>query len=122
MNWWGKSAFFSHCFVLDLFRTKIFIRHPKTLFATEDAFELCKHDLGGLSFCLFIKAINTDFYSYKTVKKLFTATATRIQAKYKGYRAKGDYLKQREAGEYLSFVLFACFIQITAIFKESCGP
>uniref|UniRef100_A0A8C5BIY6 Myosin IHb n=1 Tax=Gadus morhua TaxID=8049 RepID=A0A8C5BIY6_GADMO len=79
-------------------RTKIFIRHPKTLFATEDAFELCKHDLGGLSFCLFIKAINTDFYSYKTVKKLFTATATRIQAKYKGYRAKGDYLKQREAG------------------------
>uniref|UniRef100_A0A8C5BE30 Myosin IHb n=1 Tax=Gadus morhua TaxID=8049 RepID=A0A8C5BE30_GADMO len=49
-------------------RTKIFIRHPKTLFATEDAFELCKHDL-----------------------------ATRIQAKYKGYRAKGDYLKQREA-------------------------
>uniref|UniRef100_A0A8C5FI53 Myosin IHb n=1 Tax=Gadus morhua TaxID=8049 RepID=A0A8C5FI53_GADMO len=55
-------------------RTKIFIRHPKTLFATEDAFELCKHDL-----------------------------ATRIQAKYKGYRAKGDYLKQREAGEYLSF-------------------
>lgn len=25
--------------------------------------------------------------------------ATRIQAKYKGYRVKGDYLKQREAGE-----------------------
>ncbi|KAK0134622.1 Unconventional myosin-Ih [Merluccius polli] len=49
-------------------RTKIFIRHPKTLFATEDAFEVCKHEL-----------------------------ATRIQAKYKGYRAKGDYLKQREA-------------------------
>ncbi|CAL8321088.1 unnamed protein product [Lota lota] len=49
-------------------RTKIFIRHPKTLFATEDAFEVCKHEL-----------------------------ATRIQAKYKGYRAKGDYQKQREA-------------------------
>lgn len=27
------------------------------------------------------------------------AAATRIQAKYKGYRVKGDYLKQREAGE-----------------------
>uniref|UniRef100_A0A667ZX24 Myosin IHb n=1 Tax=Myripristis murdjan TaxID=586833 RepID=A0A667ZX24_9TELE len=28
-------------------RTKIFIRHPRTLFATEDAFEVCKHELGG---------------------------------------------------------------------------
>ncbi|KAM4635454.1 unconventional myosin-Ih isoform 1-T1 [Polymixia lowei] len=49
-------------------RTKIFIRHPRTLFATEDAFEVCKHEL-----------------------------ATRIQAKYKGYRVKGDYLRQKEA-------------------------
>uniref|UniRef100_A0A7N8X5D6 Myosin IHb n=1 Tax=Mastacembelus armatus TaxID=205130 RepID=A0A7N8X5D6_9TELE len=49
-------------------RTKIFIRHPRTLFATEDAFQDCKHKL-----------------------------ATRIQAKYKGYRVKGDYLKQKEA-------------------------
>uniref|UniRef100_A0A3B5APN7 Unconventional myosin-Ih-like n=1 Tax=Stegastes partitus TaxID=144197 RepID=A0A3B5APN7_9TELE len=49
-------------------RTKIFIRHPRTLFATEDAFQVCKHKL-----------------------------ATRIQAKYKGFRVKEDYLKQREA-------------------------
>ncbi|XP_029024032.1 unconventional myosin-Ih isoform X2 [Betta splendens] len=49
-------------------RTKIFIRHPRTLFATEDAFQVCKHKL-----------------------------ATRIQAKYKGYRVKEEYLKQREA-------------------------
>ncbi|XP_067340980.1 unconventional myosin-Ih isoform X5 [Channa argus] len=49
-------------------RTKIFIRHPRTLFATEDAFQVCKHKL-----------------------------ATRIQAKYKGYRVKGEYQKQREA-------------------------
>uniref|UniRef100_A0AAQ4QEL5 Myosin IHb n=1 Tax=Gasterosteus aculeatus aculeatus TaxID=481459 RepID=A0AAQ4QEL5_GASAC len=49
-------------------RTKIFIRHPRTLFATEDTFQVCKHRL-----------------------------ATRIQAKYKGYRVKGHYLKQREA-------------------------
>uniref|UniRef100_A0A672LUM7 Unconventional myosin-Ih-like n=1 Tax=Sinocyclocheilus grahami TaxID=75366 RepID=A0A672LUM7_SINGR len=27
-------------------RTKIFIRHPRTLFAIEDAFEICKHELG----------------------------------------------------------------------------
>ncbi|XP_076020339.1 unconventional myosin-Ih [Genypterus blacodes] len=49
-------------------RTKIFIRHPRTLFATEDAFQACKHKL-----------------------------ATTIQAKYKGYRVKGDFLKQKEA-------------------------
>ncbi|KAJ8393918.1 hypothetical protein AAFF_G00054510 [Aldrovandia affinis] len=49
-------------------RTKIFIRHPRTLFATEDAFEVCKHRL-----------------------------ATRIQAKYKGYRGKGEFLRQKEA-------------------------
>uniref|UniRef100_A0A3B4CG41 Myosin motor domain-containing protein n=1 Tax=Pygocentrus nattereri TaxID=42514 RepID=A0A3B4CG41_PYGNA len=51
-------------------RTKIFIRYARTLFATEDAFEICKHEL-----------------------------ATRIQAKYKGYRAKGEFKKQKEAGE-----------------------
>ncbi|XP_061529304.1 unconventional myosin-Ih [Phycodurus eques] len=49
-------------------RTKIFIRHPRTLYATEDAFEKCKHQL-----------------------------ATRLQAKYKGYRAKGVFRKQKEA-------------------------
>uniref|UniRef100_H3DEN5 Myosin IH n=1 Tax=Tetraodon nigroviridis TaxID=99883 RepID=H3DEN5_TETNG len=49
-------------------RTKIFIRHPRTLYATEDAFEKCKHEL-----------------------------ATRLQAKYKGYRAHGEFKKQKEA-------------------------
>ncbi|XP_029915963.1 unconventional myosin-Ih [Myripristis murdjan] len=49
-------------------RTKIFIRHARTLFATEDAFERCKHEL-----------------------------ATRLQAKYKGYKAKGEFKKQKEA-------------------------
>lgn len=32
-------------------RTKIFIRFPRTLFATEDAFEFSKHQLG-IIFCL----------------------------------------------------------------------
>ncbi|XP_040897937.1 unconventional myosin-Ih [Toxotes jaculatrix] len=49
-------------------RTKIFIRHPRTLYATEDAYEKCKHEL-----------------------------ATRLQAKYKGYKAKGEFRKQKEA-------------------------
>uniref|UniRef100_A0A3Q3JI70 Myosin IHa n=1 Tax=Monopterus albus TaxID=43700 RepID=A0A3Q3JI70_MONAL len=49
-------------------RTKIFIRHPRTLYATEDAYEKCKHEL-----------------------------ATKLQAKYKGYRTKGEFKKQKEA-------------------------
>ncbi|XP_016898327.1 unconventional myosin-Ih [Cynoglossus semilaevis] len=49
-------------------RTKIFIRYPRTLYATEDAYERCKHEL-----------------------------ATRLQAKYKGYKAKGEFKKQKEA-------------------------
>ncbi|KAK1893127.1 Unconventional myosin-Ih [Dissostichus eleginoides] len=49
-------------------RTKIFIRHPRTLYATEDAYERCKHEL-----------------------------ATSLQAKYKGYKAKGEFKKQKEA-------------------------
>uniref|UniRef100_A0A671QK42 Unconventional myosin-Ih-like n=1 Tax=Sinocyclocheilus anshuiensis TaxID=1608454 RepID=A0A671QK42_9TELE len=64
-------------------RTKIFIRHPRTLFATEDAFEICKHEL-----------------------------ATRIQAKYKGYRVKGEYQRKREAG----IDLFCC----KRFFSPSC--
>lgn len=31
-------------------------------------------------------------------------TATRIQAKYKGYSVKGDYMRQREAGLYFDFL------------------
>ncbi|XP_023199814.1 unconventional myosin-Ih-like isoform X4 [Xiphophorus maculatus] len=49
-------------------RTKIFIRHPRTLYATEDAYEKCKHDL-----------------------------ASKLQAKYKGYKVKGEFKKQKEA-------------------------
>ncbi|XP_074869086.1 unconventional myosin-Ih isoform X2 [Carettochelys insculpta] len=49
-------------------RTKIFIRFPRTLFATEDAFEHSKHLL-----------------------------VTRIQARYKGCLGKREYKKQREA-------------------------
>uniref|UniRef100_A0A669CWK5 Unconventional myosin-Ih n=1 Tax=Oreochromis niloticus TaxID=8128 RepID=A0A669CWK5_ORENI len=76
-NWKGTAAEGVRCLIKHLGyksdeykmgRTKIFIRHPRTLFATEDAFQVCKHKL-----------------------------ATRIQAKYKGYKVKGNYVKQREA-------------------------
>ncbi|TSO98497.1 Unconventional myosin-Ih [Bagarius yarrelli] len=49
-------------------RTKIFIRYARTLFATEDAYELCKHEL-----------------------------VAKIQAKYKGYRTREEFKKQKEA-------------------------
>ncbi|XP_020780772.2 unconventional myosin-Ih [Boleophthalmus pectinirostris] len=76
-NWKGTAAEGVLCLIkylgytpdeYKMGRTKIFIRYARTLFATEDAFQLCKHKL-----------------------------ATRIQAKYKGYRVKGDFIKQREA-------------------------
>uniref|UniRef100_A0A3P8SVJ3 Myosin IHb n=1 Tax=Amphiprion percula TaxID=161767 RepID=A0A3P8SVJ3_AMPPE len=63
----SEKIYFFPLFVL-LCQGLNFIRHPRTLFATEDAFQVCKHKL-----------------------------ATRIQAKYKGFRVKEDYLKQREA-------------------------
>uniref|UniRef100_A0A8C7DB24 Myosin IH n=1 Tax=Oncorhynchus kisutch TaxID=8019 RepID=A0A8C7DB24_ONCKI len=53
-NWKGTAAEGVECLVKHLGykpdeykmgRTKIFIRHPRTLFATEDAFEVCKHEL-----------------------------------------------------------------------------
>lgn len=40
------------CFLFN--STKIFIRHPRTLYATEDAFEKCKHELGECESILFI--------------------------------------------------------------------
>uniref|UniRef100_A0A087Y681 Myosin IH n=1 Tax=Poecilia formosa TaxID=48698 RepID=A0A087Y681_POEFO len=82
-------------------RTKIFIRHPRTLYATEDAYEKCKHDL-----------------------------ASKLQAKYKGYKVKGEFKKQKEAAtkietcwrgaqarkekENLNCILFTCFRFIKA--------
>uniref|UniRef100_A0A672LRC8 Unconventional myosin-Ih-like n=1 Tax=Sinocyclocheilus grahami TaxID=75366 RepID=A0A672LRC8_SINGR len=72
-------------------RTKIFIRHPRTLFAIEDAFEICKHEL-----------------------------ATRIQAKYKGYRVKGQYQRQREAVLYFHNITdFTVFFGADKIFEFS---
>uniref|UniRef100_A0A665U060 Myosin IHb n=1 Tax=Echeneis naucrates TaxID=173247 RepID=A0A665U060_ECHNA len=58
-NWKGTAAEGVRCLIKHLGyksdeykmgRTKIFIRHPRTLFATEDAFQVCKHKLGE-TFC-----------------------------------------------------------------------
>jgi len=61
----------SHIYTHDdysLGRTKIFIRLPRTLFATEDALALRKHDI-----------------------------ATRIQAKYKAYHQRQVFIQQKHA-------------------------
>uniref|UniRef100_A0A8C7D8N3 Myosin IH n=1 Tax=Oncorhynchus kisutch TaxID=8019 RepID=A0A8C7D8N3_ONCKI len=72
-NWKGTAAEGVECLVKHLGykpdeykmgRTKIFIRHPRTLFATEDAFEVCKHELGGswlyLSACVVLLATKIE--------------------------------------------------------------
>uniref|UniRef100_A0AAQ6A6R3 Myosin IHb n=1 Tax=Amphiprion ocellaris TaxID=80972 RepID=A0AAQ6A6R3_AMPOC len=89
-------------------RTKIFIRHPRTLFATEDAFQVCKHKLGEiwLNGWSCNATVNIKNLLHLKLLPVFVA-ATRIQAKYKGFRVKEDYLKQREAG-YLSADLLIC--------------
>lgn len=43
---WNSLALLLSFFSPFISRTKIFIRHPRTLFATEDAFQVCKHKLG----------------------------------------------------------------------------
>ncbi|KAM6901705.1 LOW QUALITY PROTEIN: unconventional myosin-Ih [Lycodopsis pacificus] len=102
-NWKGTAAEGVRCLIKHLGykpdeykmgRTKIFIRHPRTLFATEDTFQVCKHKLGEMLFCTF--TCNST-QTLLRVKLTVIVAATRIQAKYKGYRVKGDYLKQREA-------------------------
>jgi len=55
-------------FVIMCFSTKLFIRFPKTLFETEDAFQIKKHEIAAI-----------------------------IQSKWKGILARRRYLKMREA-------------------------
>uniref|UniRef100_A0A8C8MI89 Myosin motor domain-containing protein n=1 Tax=Oncorhynchus tshawytscha TaxID=74940 RepID=A0A8C8MI89_ONCTS len=105
-------------------RTKIFIRHPRTLFATEDAFEVCKHDLGKDR----KTKINQEvlFICIEILTLLIDITASRIQTCWrgvqarkakgrrqwavkvikkfiKGYMARGE-AKTTDNSEYLAFV------------------
>uniref|UniRef100_A0A8C7QS50 Myosin IH n=1 Tax=Oncorhynchus mykiss TaxID=8022 RepID=A0A8C7QS50_ONCMY len=105
-------------------RTKIFIRHPRTLFATEDAFEVCKHDLGKDR----KTKINQEvlFICIEILILLIDITASRIQTCWrgvqarkakgrrqwavkvikkfiKGYMARGE-AKTTDNSEYLAFV------------------
>uniref|UniRef100_A0A671N4E2 Unconventional myosin-Ic-like n=1 Tax=Sinocyclocheilus anshuiensis TaxID=1608454 RepID=A0A671N4E2_9TELE len=65
-------------------RTKIFIRFPKTLFATEDALEVRKHSLG-------------MSYSQKTKYRKMRQSAVKIQAWWRGILARREAKRRREA-------------------------
>uniref|UniRef100_A0A8C7QSE0 Myosin IH n=1 Tax=Oncorhynchus mykiss TaxID=8022 RepID=A0A8C7QSE0_ONCMY len=93
-------------------RTKIFIRHPRTLFATEDAFEVCKHDLGKdrktkiNQEVLFISTkIETCWRGVQARKaKGRRQWAVKVIKKFiKGYMARGE-AKTTDNSEYLAFV------------------
>uniref|UniRef100_A0A674A592 Myosin IH n=1 Tax=Salmo trutta TaxID=8032 RepID=A0A674A592_SALTR len=80
-------------------RTKIFIRHPRTLFATEDAFEVCKHKLGKAT------KIETCWRGVQARKeKERRQWAVKVIKKFiKGYMTRGE-AKTTDNSEYLAFV------------------
>ncbi|KAJ8005944.1 hypothetical protein DPEC_G00123140 [Dallia pectoralis] len=78
-------------------RTKIFIRHPRTLFATEDAFEVCKNELA--------TKIETCWRGVQARKeKKRRQWAVKVIKKFiKGYMTRGE-AKSTDNSEYLVFV------------------
>uniref|UniRef100_A0A8C5BD20 Myosin IH n=1 Tax=Gadus morhua TaxID=8049 RepID=A0A8C5BD20_GADMO len=89
-------------------RTKIFIRHPKTLYATEDAFERCKHELGSNACCLLrTKAFQMDVawkaaQARKEVERRDWAVKV-IKKFINGFINRGD-ARSTDNSEYLAFV------------------
>uniref|UniRef100_A0A8C1M9U4 Myosin IHa n=1 Tax=Cyprinus carpio TaxID=7962 RepID=A0A8C1M9U4_CYPCA len=82
-------------------RTKIFIRYARTLFATEDAFEICKHELGKqqriqkrhlIFFSFYYKHLDRRAWAVKIIKQFIKGYITRREA------------KTTENSEYLAFV------------------
>lgn len=87
---------------IQLSRSKIFIRFPKTLFATEDALETRKHSLGENcrhSLMIYLFFIYHRHHHIVTVSVFLNRAATKLQAGWKGYSEKSKYQKLRTAGE-----------------------
>uniref|UniRef100_A0A3Q2PI52 TH1 domain-containing protein n=1 Tax=Fundulus heteroclitus TaxID=8078 RepID=A0A3Q2PI52_FUNHE len=91
-------------------RTKIFIRHPRTLYATEDAYEKCKHDLGdahkfNFTFMSSATKIETCWRGTQARKeKEKRAWAVKVIKKFiKAYMNRGE-AKSTDNSEYLAFV------------------
>uniref|UniRef100_A0A671Y6K4 Myosin IH n=1 Tax=Sparus aurata TaxID=8175 RepID=A0A671Y6K4_SPAAU len=93
-------------------RTKIFIRHPRTLYATEDAFEKCKHELGERTSAVYYQCpvfattkIETCWRGVQARKEREKrAWAVKVIKKFiKGYMNRGQ-AKSSDNSEYLAFV------------------
>uniref|UniRef100_A0A4W5Q9U2 Myosin IH n=1 Tax=Hucho hucho TaxID=62062 RepID=A0A4W5Q9U2_9TELE len=93
-NWKGTAAEGVECLIKHLGykpdeykmgRTKIFIRHPRTLFSTEDAFEVCKHELGG---------ITNMMYKPITLSACVVLSATKIETCWRGMKARREREKR----------------------------
>uniref|UniRef100_A0A3P9M9Z3 Myosin IHa n=1 Tax=Oryzias latipes TaxID=8090 RepID=A0A3P9M9Z3_ORYLA len=72
-------------------RTKIFIRHPRTLYATEDAYERCKHELATR-----LQAKYKGYKYYIFHKCILISSATKIESCWRGTQAR----KEREKREW----------------------
>uniref|UniRef100_A0A3B4UHI1 Myosin IH n=1 Tax=Seriola dumerili TaxID=41447 RepID=A0A3B4UHI1_SERDU len=86
-------------------RTKIFIRHPRTLYATEDAYEKCKHELGECKSAMKIFQLQAKYKGYKARKERERrAWAVKVIKRFiKGYMTRGQ-AKTTDNSEYLAFV------------------
>uniref|UniRef100_A0AAY5EZK8 Myosin motor domain-containing protein n=1 Tax=Electrophorus electricus TaxID=8005 RepID=A0AAY5EZK8_ELEEL len=78
-------------------RTKIFIRYARTLFATEDAYEICKHELGAglVAFTLRGTLVNLHLICFCFYLLFYRFI--------KGYITRGQ-AKTTDNSEYLAFV------------------
>uniref|UniRef100_A0A4W5QFQ0 Myosin IH n=1 Tax=Hucho hucho TaxID=62062 RepID=A0A4W5QFQ0_9TELE len=90
-NWKGTAAEGVECLIKHLGykpdeykmgRTKIFIRHPRTLFSTEDAFEVCKHDITNM------------MYKPITLSACVVLSATKIETCWRGMKARREREKR----------------------------
>uniref|UniRef100_A0A674ERU8 Myosin IH n=1 Tax=Salmo trutta TaxID=8032 RepID=A0A674ERU8_SALTR len=104
-NWKGTAAEGVECLIKHLGykpdeykmgRTKIFIRHPRTLFATEDAFEVCKHELDatGLYFDFLGTSITNMMYKPINLSACVVLLATKIETCWRGMKARREREKR----------------------------
>uniref|UniRef100_A0A4W4GT50 Myosin motor domain-containing protein n=1 Tax=Electrophorus electricus TaxID=8005 RepID=A0A4W4GT50_ELEEL len=113
-NWKGTPAEGVKCLVEHLGykpheykmgRTKIFIRHPRTLFATEDAFDICRHDLflsASVTLATKIEACWRGLRARRERER--RAWATRVIKKFiKGFTNRNQPVSM-DNSEYLAFV------------------
>lgn len=100
---WNQKRWRQLSFFFLSYRTKIFIRFPKTLFATEDALEVRKHSLGTSHIQKHTVSCVTVHWMVCVLLQMLTSTicssctATKLQSSWKGYSQKTKYRKMRQS-------------------------